>query len=1399
MSSGTQARRRSPSAPSVDRQEVRGRPGGRRARRPQQARRARRRRPHGARRTRGPSGAPRGRCRRSSARPRARRRSSRGSATIAAPSLTRLKYALPRTSGSAVHTTRATRRARAPRRAGTASARTRASGPGTARSTPVMCEWRWSSSSSSPQNPSETPTSSVAVERAGDEVPRVDERAQQARRRLRLAVVLPDAARRAASPRRARRSCRGGARRSRRARPRAAPSPRPARAGRRRRSISVRAIGRNRPTGPRRGLVPDHNVRGRSLACRPNGAASATGENPARDAAPGRPPRADAGDGRRAARARRGGVADGGPRRLPRCADVADGLAADLLGSRAERVVVDGRTHLRWRFGASPRVLLIGHLDTVWPLGTLARWPFAVRDGRATGPGVFDMKAGVVQLLFALAALDGARRRRRPADRPTRRSGSPTSRGADRGDGGGHRGGARARAERRRRAEDGAKGRSRATASRRAGAPRTPASTPRRASNAALELAHQLLAVAALAGPSCGTTVTPTLVSAGTAANTVPAAGVGARRRARRRPGGGGAGRAGARWRSVRSSPGRPCASSATATCRRSSAAPRRSCSRGRSALARRARPAAADGGVGRRRLRRQPHRRARRADARRPRRRRRPRARRGGVRRVVYAMAERAALVAALVQDLPPDDRRRAPSDPALRLACRTKRQPRGRPREAGRRDPPPAHRRPVRRSPSRSSPRCRRTRRGASYVLREHATPTGPLRPLSGRVGVADGEPRRLTRGPADSSPAWSPDGTAIAFLRAADGPAQLWLLPGGRRRAGAAHDAAARRRARRSGARTARRSRSPRPSICGRAGRERRRPSDARTLRSSPSGSTTRPTAPGYLRSVRKHLHVLERRDEGVPPGHARRLARRRPGLVARRRDSSRSRRRRRPTPTCVYRAPRLRRRRATATAEPRARSGSPTASAAPSSGSPDGSALIAVGLDRRPRRPRAAAARPARRRRPGRPRGAARPQRHAGRPRLSGRRCRSVAGDGVTVVFCVRDRGGTHLYSVRLETAATPRPLVAGAGADVERRSPSPARTAAVVLVDADVVRRDRRRRPRDGRRDGPHRARRERRRSRALPARGARVHDLRRHGRARLAGPRPGGADARSRCCSTSTAGRTTPGTAPPTTCTSTTRSSRRAAGRCCCSTRAAATATARTSTRAALGAWGEADAKDFLEPIDAARRRGHRRPGAARGHRLQLRRLHDLLPDEPRRPLRRGGRGRRRQRPRQHGRHVRRRALPRRATSSAASRGRHATATTAMSPLARVDSVRTPTLDLPRRGRPALPRRPGAAVAHRAARARRADAARALPRRSRTCSSSTGGRRTASTSTAASSTGWSSTPATRRRRRRLDAGALAAPAGRAGRAAPRARCRARHPARRRRCGRRRASRPRTGS
>ena len=53
----------------------------------------------------------------------------------------------------------------------------------------------------------------------------------------------------------------------------------------------------------------------------------------------------------------------------------------------------------------TPAQLLLGHSDTVWPLGTLAEMPVEVGDGIITGPGVYDMKGGLAQMVFALRAL----------------------------------------------------------------------------------------------------------------------------------------------------------------------------------------------------------------------------------------------------------------------------------------------------------------------------------------------------------------------------------------------------------------------------------------------------------------------------------------------------------------------------------------------------------------------------------------------------------------------------------------------------------------------------------------------------------------------------------------------------------------------------------------------------------------------------------------------------------------------------------------------------------------------------------------------------------------------------------------------------------------------------------
>jgi glutamate carboxypeptidase len=51
------------------------------------------------------------------------------------------------------------------------------------------------------------------------------------------------------------------------------------------------------------------------------------------------------------------------------------------------------------------QIMVLGHLDTVYPLGTLAKTPFRISGGRAWGPGTFDMKSGLVLALFAVDAL----------------------------------------------------------------------------------------------------------------------------------------------------------------------------------------------------------------------------------------------------------------------------------------------------------------------------------------------------------------------------------------------------------------------------------------------------------------------------------------------------------------------------------------------------------------------------------------------------------------------------------------------------------------------------------------------------------------------------------------------------------------------------------------------------------------------------------------------------------------------------------------------------------------------------------------------------------------------------------------------------------------------------------
>ncbi len=61
-----------------------------------------------------------------------------------------------------------------------------------------------------------------------------------------------------------------------------------------------------------------------------------------------------------------------------------------------------------------PKVLFLGHMDTVFPAGTVANRPFTIREGVAYGPGVLDMKGGIVAVLYAMKALQAAKYNTRP-------------------------------------------------------------------------------------------------------------------------------------------------------------------------------------------------------------------------------------------------------------------------------------------------------------------------------------------------------------------------------------------------------------------------------------------------------------------------------------------------------------------------------------------------------------------------------------------------------------------------------------------------------------------------------------------------------------------------------------------------------------------------------------------------------------------------------------------------------------------------------------------------------------------------------------------------------------------------------------------------------------------------
>ncbi|MFF4255256.1 M20 family metallopeptidase [Streptomyces sp. NPDC001663] len=207
---------------------------------------------------------------------------------------------------------------------------------------------------------------------------------------------------------------------------------------------------------------------------------------------------------------------------LTTSANAVASVIENRLGGRAVLVESEAGPHVHWSGGGDRKVLVLGHHDTVFPLGTLERRPFKVDGGHATGPGVFDMLGGLVQAIHGVATLEdrsgveilvtadeevGSRASRALIEERALACGAVlVCEGA--ADGGG--------------LKTGRKGCGTFEVSV-TGRASHAGLEPEAGINALVEASHQVLHIAALGRPDIGTTVTPTVASAGTLDNVVPA------------------------------------------------------------------------------------------------------------------------------------------------------------------------------------------------------------------------------------------------------------------------------------------------------------------------------------------------------------------------------------------------------------------------------------------------------------------------------------------------------------------------------------------------------------------------------------------------------------------------------------------------------------------------------------------------------------------------------------------------------------------------------------------------------------------------------------------------------------------------------------------------------------
>ena len=200
--------------------------------------------------------------------------------------------------------------------------------------------------------------------------------------------------------------------------------------------------------------------------------------------------------------------------------DLAVEIANNLLKAPAAKINEGGRPVFWWGT-KNPKILLLCHLDTVWPKGSFQP-TWKIEADTATGPGVFDMKAGFVQALYAISQVSGAQENVALVATTDEETGSATSKTLIERlaktvqavlvfeaslDG---------------KVKTGRKGTAMYQVSV-IGKAAHAGLEPEKGINATTELAKLVMQISALENPEFGTTAVPTVMQSGTTTNTVPA------------------------------------------------------------------------------------------------------------------------------------------------------------------------------------------------------------------------------------------------------------------------------------------------------------------------------------------------------------------------------------------------------------------------------------------------------------------------------------------------------------------------------------------------------------------------------------------------------------------------------------------------------------------------------------------------------------------------------------------------------------------------------------------------------------------------------------------------------------------------------------------------------------